>query len=184
MYGPAASGKTNLLLNILKLSSTTKILYVSTEGSLYLERVSQIEPLTSTTLFINVLSMEELLISIMKALTEYWDLLIVDSINNPFRSEVIEKRYALVILNSILAHLRKVIMEKGIYVLLSAQVRAFEEEDEPSGLKYLRFWCDGMLRLERDRKTGLRNIYLVTNKGEIPIASFKIDKSGIRWLQC
>jgi len=181
LYGPAASGKTNLALYLLKLNPI-HALYISTEGSVYMERVMQIAPLNATVNFINVLTLEEQFLNLVKALTLAWDLIIVDSINAFFRAEIMEKKYSVIAFNTMLASLRK-ISERGTYVLLTAQVRAGEEEEEPSGLKYLRFWCNGLLKLER-AKNSIRSIYLIKDKEEIPVGSFKIVREGIRWIEC
>jgi len=181
IYGPAASGKTNLALFLLKLNPV-HTLYISTEGSIYIERVAQLAPLNAIVEFINVLTLEEQLLNLVKALIRSWDLIIIDSINALFRTEILEKKYALTAFNTMLASLRKASRE-GTYVILTAQVRAGEEEEEPSGLKYLKFWCDGLLRLERS-KGGNRSIYLIKNKEEIHLGTFKIVREGIRWIKC
>ena len=181
IYGPAASGKTNLALYLLKLNSA-HTLYISTEGSIYVERVIQLAPLNAIVKFINVLTLEEQLLSLVKALIKSWDLIVIDSINSLFRTEILEKKYALTAFNMMLASLRRA-SRKGTYIILTAQVRAGEEDEEPSGLKYLKFWCDGLLRLEKS-KGGNRLIYLIKDKEEIHLGTFRIVREGIRWIRC
>jgi len=196
IYGRAASGKTNFILNVIKCSISkarethdlyrTLFVYISTEGPNYIERAEQLGLLDSE----NVLYAEALdtlhLISLIStlirtSLISRVAMIAIDSINFHYRVEAssIDETKRFVTLLTLL----DVISSNGIWVLASAQIReAVNNIDdlthiEPSGFQYLEPWADVIARIEVLHQHRI----LVVEKPKHLEIPFSIVKEGIAW---
>ena len=196
VYGRAASGKTNFILNVLKCTISrikklhnlrkTLLVYISTEGSNYLERAEQLGLLDNE----NVMYAEALdtlhLISLISTLIKssmigHVAMIAIDSINFHYRVEasLIDEVRRFVMLLTLL----DVISSNGVWILASAQIREFDNyiEDsthiEPSGFQYLEPWADVIARIEVLHQ---HRIFVVEKPRHLEIP-FSIVQEGIVW---
>ena len=196
VYGRAASGKTNFILNVLKCSISrvkelhnlhrTLFVYISTEGSSYIERAEQLGLLDSE----NVMYAEALdtlhLISLINTLIKssmisHVAMIAIDSINFHYRIEAssIDEVRRFVMLLTLL----DVISSNGVWILASAQIRESANyiEDlthiEPSGFQYLEPWADVIARIEVLHQ---HRIFVVEKPKHLEIP-FSIVQEGIVW---
>ncbi len=194
IYGRAASGKTNFVLNIFKCTveradknKAPLSIYISTEGSSYLDRADQLNLLENSSILfaeaIDSIHLASLIASLFrKHLLKHLTILAIDSINYHYRSEAISidelKRFVA------LLTLLDTIAVNGVWILATAQVReAIDEvEDhsrtEPSGMQYLEPWADVILRIEAHHNQRKLIIEKPT-RNELP---FRIMHKGIEWL--
>lgn len=188
IYGEAATGKTNLLLNILRcsagmLSQEEIIYYISTEGSTFLEKISKLR-LNDEKVLISIAldqnHLMSLLIEILKSLDRYFPYcIIVDSINSHYRIEstTIE---GLVMFNEILT-LLDTLNSNGTNIIVSAQVRDIGGEQEIPGHEYLQRWADIILYISKDhpfyRVLKFRKPYIDK------FFYFDITLTGVRWVK-
>ncbi len=179
IYGAEGSGKTNFVLSTLALSKSAKGIYISTEGSNYVERAYQLSLLNEDRLlFAEAFDCPHLLalLASIPAIGRV-DILAIDSINYHYRSEATNVE-SLRVYATILTLLKEY-ASQGTIVIATAQVREVEEL-EPAGMQFLYPWADVVIRIERRESLGLRN--LVVEKPCRLQASFRIVDSGIEWL--
>lgn len=180
LYGSEGVGKTNLVLTIIKLSSPSIALYISTEGSNYIERANQLGLLErDDVLFAEALDEAHLAQLLARASTvlKKHSLLVIDSLNYHYRGEVrgIESlRFFL----SMLSFLKQ-LSQNGVYVVATAQVREGENgRVEIPGMQLLIPWADVVARVDR---TGDKRILTVEKPVNI-VAEFRITNHGIEWI--
>jgi len=186
IYGPEGSGKTNLVLTYiltrLMESSSCRAVYVSTEGSSYMDRVRQLSLLDygDRILFAEALDAIHLLSLVVRSLVIHTrtplSIVAIDSINYHYRAE--SSIHALKVFLTTLI-LLKALTHHGVQVLAVAQVREGEDDLEPSGFKYLHSWCDRVLRLYTIRGPHKR----VCDESRGRCQDFVIHYRGIQWLQ-
>jgi len=186
IFGEAGTGKTNLVLYILSKLTLTyprlKYFYISTEGSMFKHLINRYGlDKSRNTLFTEVVNSEHLLNVLLNIFMKYGEdigTVVVDSINNFYRNEVLYDKKANVILNtslSILAHISSV---SDSCVLLTAQVRQrLSDELDVSGAQILMFWADIVIRLSREGKyrvaeviwpeelRGLKSLFMISYEG-------------------
>jgi len=123
VYGEAASGKTNLCLALLKHFSRClgSAVYISTEGSVYADRVAELGIEESHVYFAEALSADHLLDLLTQILVEgpVPMLLIVDSINRFYRMGAGTFENLRMFLST-LALLRKISEDYGVRVVVTA----------------------------------------------------------------
>lgn len=187
VYGEAATGKTSLLLHIVKNISMKGLnaLFIGTEGSLYQARVS-VEPENySNVLFIEIYSLNELLeyALLYIPLLHKIEYIAIDSINAPYRLSSWEEgsieKFGLV--NALL---KEFIINKGGLLFASAQVRAVNDSSEvvASGMSILEYWFDIIIELRREN--GKRILKIIKPKGyEKESIEFRITEKGIEWIE-
>ncbi len=156
IYGVAGSGKTNLALHILKVIAESsprslKHYYISTEGSIFahlidrygLARFDNIE-------FTEVVNLDHLLEAVLNIyVTESVGMVIIDSVNNHYRLEVLYNRNANTLLNLVMATLLSIAKASKYPALVTAQTTISELGDvKVSGESILKYWCDNVVRLE------------------------------------
>ncbi|MEM1611486.1 MAG: AAA family ATPase [Sulfolobales archaeon] len=151
IYGEPASGKTNLVLKILResLRSGMEAAYISTEGSIVVERMEEIGVLDFPNLaigFANSLSHLAQLVS--EAVATGYSLVVIDSVNSLYRSSVGFVKRANEIFLGILAMV-KIAASLGRWVIATAQVREVGEEIEPSGADLISFYCRNIAKIYR-----------------------------------
>lgn len=187
IYGEAGTGKTTLLLTIAKNLSTKgeKVLFISTEGSLYTARIAKMEEEYSNVFFTEAYSLDEMLkIALILPLMKNIKYVIIDSINAPYRVEAYAEK-SIEKLGVILGLLKHVTIEKDVVVYSSAQVRAVEsvegEEVTASGMPILEFWYDLIIRLLRSNGKRVLKIVKPEDKRDIQL-KFIIEEYGVEWI--
>ncbi|WFO75920.1 AAA family ATPase [Desulfurococcaceae archaeon MEX13E-LK6-19] len=187
VYGEAGTGKTTLLLTIARNLSINgwKILFISTEGSMYMARVAPREKDYSNVFFAEVYSLDELLKLILTIpLMKRVDGIIIDSINAPFRLEAYKEK-SIEKLGIILGLLKYITLKNSTVVYSSAQVRAVEsidgEEVTASGMPILEFWFDLIIQLLRSDGERVLKIVKPLDKKDIQL-KFIIEESGVEWI--
>lgn len=186
IYGEAATGKTNLLLNVVKcsvnsLKSEEAIFYISTEGSTFLNKALKLRLAKENVFFSIAIDQQHLailLIEILRNLKSYKPVcVIVDSINRHYRVESTSAE-GLIIFIEILT-LLDALNRNGAYILTSAQVR-YGDQEVP-GYEYLYRWADIVVYTLREHP-----FYRVLkiHKPKVDAAFyFDITLTGIRWLK-
>jgi predicted ATP-dependent serine protease len=151
VYGEPASGKTNLVLKIVKesLRSGMNTAYISTEGSIVVERMEEMGILDFPNLSIGFAnSFPHLAQLVSWAAASDYSLIAIDSVNSLYRSSVGFARRANEIFLGILA-MMKFAAASGKWVVATAQVREVGEEVEPSGADLIGFYFSNIARIYR-----------------------------------
>jgi predicted ATP-dependent serine protease len=154
IYGEPASGKTNLVLKILResLRSSMSAAYISTEGSIVVERMDRLGMLDFPELYIGfAYSLAHLAQLVFEASALEYNIVAIDSVNSPYRSSVGSVKRASEIFLGILAAM-KIASMSGKWVIATAQVRDVEEDIEPSGSDLISFYCNNIARIRRSAK--------------------------------
>ena len=158
MYGVAGSGKTNLVLHILKYLAehlpNANHYYISTEGSTFahlLERYDLIK--YDNVWFIEVINLDHLLESLLRILVRKENIgaVVIDSINNHYRFELFFNRRANTLLNMVLATLRTITEKSICPSIITAQTTVDELGNvRVSGESIIKFWSDIVIKVERN----------------------------------
>ncbi|RLG82679.1 MAG: hypothetical protein DRO18_08555 [Thermoprotei archaeon] len=188
-YGSAGTGKTNVVFQILRCSSRAGIrgIYVSTEGVVYRNLVERWFKDLSNILFAEAIN-EVDLIKLMNVLSlvdlpkEF--IVAIDTINSFYRLLAADDvTYAIRYLSYVMARLRE-LTERGVHVLLTAQIREVGEgvEREISGFKVIEFWSDKLVKVEADEATKVRSLSIKLNENESLMINFRITDRGVVWI--
>ena len=187
VYGEAATGKTSLLLHIVKTISINGLnaLFISTEGSLYQARVSLEPENYSNVLFTEIYSLDELLeyILLYVPLLHKLRYIVIDSINALYRLSSWEEG-SIEKFGLINALLKKLVNKRNGLLFASAQVRAVDDSSEviASGMSILEYWFDIIIQLRREN--GRRVLKIIKPRGyERELIEFKITSKGIEWIE-
>jgi len=187
VYGEAATGKTSLLLHIVKTISMNGLnaLFISTEGSLYQARVSLEPENYSNVLFTEIYSLDELLeyILLYVPLLHKLRYIVIDSINALYRLSSWEEG-SIEKFGLINALLKKLVNKRNGLLFASAQVRAVDDSSEviASGMSILEYWFDIIIQLRREN--GRRVLKIIKPRGyERELIEFKITSKGIEWIE-
>ncbi|RLG79870.1 MAG: hypothetical protein DRO09_03850 [Thermoprotei archaeon] len=154
IYGPAGSGKTNLSLWLLSMlsqgtSNSSTNYFLSTEGMSFLYLIDRFN-LEENTLFINIISENHLIDTVLKMLLDSSrraSVIVVDSINSLYRAELATSSRAGYYMNIALALLSIIKRKNSSSVILTAQVKAGDNDVGISGYKTLLFWSDIVIKL-------------------------------------
>lgn len=136
IYGPAASGKSNLAL-LAVASAQNKIIFVDTEGSFSVDRLEQLAPdvqdLLDRVILLQATTFEQqtnILTRLPEMIQEDVDLVIVDSIASQYRAAIARGEENL---NNQLSHqinaLYRVAADNNIAVVMTSQVYANMETE-------------------------------------------------------
>ena len=176
VYGDAASGKTTLSLqySISVLKSKGRILFISTENELFIDRLCNMidneKLLDKMELIIvrnfDVQNLIILNLLIKQDIAKYYNLLVVDSLTALYRLASYTDEKALNKLNMQLAILSS--LSKQLPVIVTSQVRGEEEGFEILARSIMRYWADYIIKLEIVEE-GLRKLTI-----EKPIEKYKI----------
>ncbi len=179
LYGPAGSGKTNLSLIVSRNAALDgcRVLFINTEYQPYAARAAELG-VPDTVFFTDIhdpYQLLELIVADTKILG--YDLVIIDSISEPFRANW--KEATMQMFAMCMAGLARITRENGAYVLCTFQV--LEEHDliRPIGFPILRFWSDAIASL-RVKEGGLRELLV-----ERPISTryfFRIKSDDVEWI--
>jgi KaiC/GvpD/RAD55 family RecA-like ATPase len=185
VYGEAGVGKTNLVLWLLSNLSRTSgldVVYISTEGPLYSSLLSRYE-FPENTLFAEVYDINSLLQVVFRiySFKKLFKAIAIDSINNFYRVEVLQLEGINKILNTILALLADMVINRSLTCILTAQVSQSEEDVRVSGFQILKYWYDILIRLERVG-SGVRRLSIEYPKDLVLSMSYVISDRGIEWV--
>jgi len=153
IYGEPGSGKTNLVLKILResLRIGMNASYISTEGSLVLERMDRMGILDFEALHIAFAqSLSHLAKLASEAIIAEHSIVVIDSINSLYRTEVGFTPRANEIFLGILAMLKHHSLS-GRWSIATAQVREIEDL-EPSGIDLISFYCKNLARVSKNAR--------------------------------
>ncbi len=209
LYGPAASGKSNLAqLAATHQAKDKKIIFIDTEGSFSIDRINQISKNQSELILKNIIilhptsfqeqkqSFEKLKKEINKS--ENIGLIIVDSITMLYRLELAEARKQgleqVQNTNSDLANqvkaLYEIAMKKQIPIIITSQVYSgfLSEEDWLAGKEagvnvvggdILKYWCKCIIELQ-NRKN--KRTAIIRKHRSLPntYLNFEIINEGIK----
>ncbi len=138
IYGPAASGKSNLAL-LAVASAENKIIFIDTEGSFSVDRLQQLAPdtqdLLDRVILLKATTFEEqtnIITKLPDMISKDTDIVIVDSIASQYRAAMARGEENL---NNDLSHqvntLYRVAADNEVAVVITSQVYAdFEKEGE------------------------------------------------------
>jgi len=187
VYGEAATGKTSLLLHIVKTISINGLnaLFISTEGSLYQARVSLEPENYSNVLFTEIYGLDELLeyVLLYIPLLHKIRYVVIDSINALYRLSSWEEG-SIEKFGLINALLKEFVNKRNGLLFASAQVRAVDDSSEviASGMSILEYWFDIIIQLRREN--GKRVLKIIKPRGyEKELIEFKITSKGIEWIE-
>ncbi|MEM0490380.1 MAG: hypothetical protein QXH73_04095 [Ignisphaera sp.] len=186
IYGEAATGKTNILLNTIKCSYTSltqheTLFFISTEGSSFVTRMYLLD-IDSRNVFFSIAIDQQHILSNVLEIVKNLDLLkpvciIIDSINYHYRIESLTP-IGIKLFTELLS-LLDTFNENGVFIISSAQVRASEDEVFP-GYVYLHYWADIVIELERI-STSRRVLRIVKPKID-RLFQFDVIANGVKWL--
>ena len=198
LYGPAASGKTNicLLAAVEEAKKGNKVVFIDTEGSFSKERITQLAGNDLKTVLSNIILAEpndfdEQKIAINKleelAGEGKASLIIIDSLVSLYRLEMGGgDAYALNReMGKLLAKLVKIGKKYNIPILVSNQVySSFEKGDAeskitPVGRDLLRYWTKVIIALRKDESCRVAVLERHKFKKEGGSVSFTINNHGI-----
>jgi DNA repair protein RadB len=184
-YGPAAAGKTTLLLTIAgELCKLHPCVYVSTEETLHYERVAKYPDKYEKALFTEAYDYDELLKTAIAVSALKPRYVFIDSINSLFRLEAL-KEGSVEKLAFITSLLLETVERNSGKLFASAQVRSSEAgEVEASGIKILDYYFDLIVSIliDSENKRILRVIkFPVKAIKEAIELKFAITESGVVW---
>ncbi|MCD6084382.1 MAG: hypothetical protein J7J20_02440 [Desulfurococcales archaeon] len=189
IYGAAGSGKTNLVLWLLsKISGDTpsrNLFYISTEGSSYVHLLNRYRFGTNT-YFINVVNISHLLDTVLDIYYSKDSIaaVAVDTINNFYRTEVLESTVINRLLNTVMALLAYIHRSSNSYIIITAQVKEAGELSF-SGESVLSFWTDVIAYTRKidEQELGSRELIFETpNEIAGLTLKFKIGDEGVELL--
>jgi len=192
VYGRAAAGKTNFVLNVMKCTKeqwvnqckdSWSMVFINSESMDYTARLVQLGLTDDRIYVIDVLDQLSLISALMEALgavkTSKCALVIVDSVNSLYRFEASFNPLASEVFVQILELLE--LASKNVHVIVTAQVHQEEETIELVGKAELGYWASIIIRIDKCN----RHRCLVVEKPENKVMRqlFVIDRTGIKWLK-
>jgi len=165
IYGPAGSGKTNIVLStVLNCIKEKKVIYIDTEGSFSLERFIQLggsKEMLKKIIFFEVHDWDEQhkkILSLEKIVSKEIGLIVIDSLVALYRLKLNEKNFQEI--NRQLATqysiLSKIARTMKIPVLVTNQVYSKGEEIEMTSRNIGRYWSKNIIELKRLGKNNCR----------------------------
>jgi len=165
IYGPPASGKTNLcIIAAVHTTKKKKAIFIDTEGGFSIERVKQIAKENTSSVLKNIILIEpttymeqkEVIEGIEKIINEKIGIIIVDSMTILYRleeaNEIEEKQERQILLGKQLEILLRISRKFNIPVIITNQVYTNIETNEilPIGGEILKYWCKVIIELGRE----------------------------------
>ncbi len=174
IYGPPASGKSTLCLQIAA-NNPGKVIYIDTENAFNIERVQQINPLLQLENIVIIkakrYSEQTKAIATLKS-TKNISLVIIDSFTAHYRTKSPEEKKLFI--NKSFKKMLSDLKELKIPIIITSQIYTdFKKQDHPIAEELLKKFSIYTLRLENK---GKRKIILEETKIEIP---FIITNQGI-----
>ncbi len=180
IYGGAAAGKTTLCLqHSLKKSERGKVLFLDTENTFSLERLSQMDKsyklCLDNILVVRPKSLDELKkrVETFEKISDTFNLLILDSFGIYYRLDL-QKRGYIEANNAAVDILRKLRhISRKIPVIMTNQVYEDESGKKSLGGKMIQNFSDYILELQNDPKI------MKLKKPEMEESNFKIVDGGL-----
>ncbi|MEZ0289707.1 MAG: hypothetical protein ABWJ42_01270 [Sulfolobales archaeon] len=180
VYGEPGSGKTNLIIKIVRESVSRGVtsLYISTEGSLNIERLLEVAQGFEDRIFISTPgNLSELLLSVLRSLSLGVGLVAIDSINYFYRIESGSSYRSNEMFLSLLGLIKYISETRDTYFIASAQVREINRFIEPSGIDVISFFKPYMLQC-RKISTNLFEVFLSDLNKRF---RYSIDRRDLVW---
>jgi len=191
VYGPAGSGKTNImLLTSLVASEKKEVIYIDTEGSFSMERFTQIggtEKNLKNIKFLEIHSwkeQDEKISKLEKTISKNVGLIVIDSIVALYRLELDQENFQKV--NRQLATqysvLSRISRKYNIPVLVTNQVYGSGEETELTSKAIAKYWSKVLVELKKTEKENHRIAILRKHRSmpEGKKIEFEIVENGIK----
>ncbi len=195
IYGPPASGKTNVCLQVA-LNCTKngkKVIFIDTEGGHSIERTKQIassefEKFIENSLFFGPLNFEEqnkILENLGSMISDKLGLIVLDSAVSLYRIGTEEEKSQNMnrLMSKQLAKLSELARKHNLAVIVTNQVYASLQNDsmEPIGGNILKYWSKAIIELQNSGK-GVREAILIRHRSmpEGLKAKFVISSDGLR----
>lgn len=174
IYGPPASGKSTLCLQIAA-NNPGKIIFIDTENSFNIERIQQINPLTNME---NIIIMKTKRYSEQtKAITNLKNiknlsLVIIDSFTTHYRKKTKEEKKLFI--NKSFKKMLQELKALNIPIILTSQIYTdFKNQNHPLAKEILKKTATYIIKLENKNK---RTLTIENTKIEIP---FIITNQGM-----
>ncbi len=168
-YGPFASGKTNLVLEAIKLLNK-RALFINTEDAPVEERILEVNAKCDV---VRVDDHVQLLWLILDKSILKYEVIALDSINSLTRP--LHPNIGIRVTAFLSWYLSKV-SERGRYVIITAQV---SENNEMSLGKWITPWVKGIARLKK--LNGKRSLSIEFPESLRSELTFSIVREGVRW---
>lgn len=174
IYGPPASGKSTLCLQIAA-NNPGKVIYIDTENSFSIERIQQMNPLVQLDTLIVLkakrYSEQTKAIATLKS-TKNISLVIIDSFTAHYRNKSREEKKLFI--NKSFRKMLQELKELKVPVILTSQIYTdFKKQNHPIAEDLLEKYTKYTLRLENN---GKRKVVIEQTKVEIP---FIITSQGM-----
>ncbi|MEE9564977.1 MAG: DNA repair and recombination protein RadB [Candidatus Hydrothermarchaeaceae archaeon] len=195
IYGPPASGKTNICLQVALscIKKGKKVIFIDTESGHSIERVKQIagsefDKFIRNTLFFgptNFGEQDKIIENLGSVISDKFGLIILDSAVSLYRIGTEEDKIHNLnrLMSKQLAKLSELARKHNLAVIVTNQVYSSQQDGsaEPIGGNILKYWSKAIIELQNDGK-GVREAILIRHRS-IPEglkAKFVISSDGLR----
>jgi DNA repair protein RadB len=194
IYGPPASGKTNICLQLAIncVRAGKKVVFIDTEGGHSVERIRQMagddfEKILENSIFFEPTRFEEqnaIIENLDKVVNENFGLVVLDSAVTLFRTGTEEDKMATMNrqLSKQLERLREIAKRFNVAVIITNQVYSSFENDgvEPVGGNILKYWSKAIIELQKENGTRVAILRRHRSLPEDISAKFIIVGDGLR----
>lgn len=195
LYGPPASGKTNICLQIALscIKSNKKVIIIDTEGGHSLDRMRQIaqgefDRFIENTLFfgpMNFGDQDKIIENLTGLINDKFGLIVLDSAVSLYRIGTEEDKIQNLnrLMSKQLAKLSELGRRHNIAIIVTNQVYASQSDGsaEPIGGNILKYWSKAIIEL-RINNNGVREAFLIRHRSipEGVKTKFEISNDGLR----
>jgi DNA repair protein RadB len=195
IYGPPASGKTNMCLQVVLscIKNGKKVIFIDTEGGHSIERVKQIagndfDKFIKNSLFFSPLNFGEqnkIIENLGSIISDKFGLIILDSAVSLYRIGTEEDKIQNLnrLMSKQLAKLSELARKHNLAVIITNQVYASMQNEsvEPIGGNILKYWSKAIIEFQNNGR-GTREAILVRHRSmpEGLKAKFVISGDGLR----
>ena len=183
-YGEAGTGKTVLAIELVnRVCRGRKCVYVTTEGIDFLKRAEQVGAPLESLVITEAYDLDDLVYIVNRiASGGGYALIVVDSVNAPFRGSVGDERAATKLMY-VVSVLEALSVNEPVPVYLTGQVHAVEGVGiEAVGLTLISPWLASIARLERVGPSVRRLVFERHPELKGVECIFKITGRGVAWL--
>lgn len=195
IYGPPASGKTNICLQVALscIKKGKKVIFIDTESGHSIERVKQIagsefDKFIKNSLFFgptNFGEQDKIIENLGGVISDKFGLIILDSAVSLYRIGTEEDKIQNLnrLMSKQLAKLSELARKHNLAAIVTNQVYSSQQDGsaEPIGGNILKYWSKAIIELQNDGK-GVREAILIRHRS-IPEglkAKFVISSDGLR----